>query len=167
MWSWPAVSSLGPPPCLFIEEWYFISSRLQALISVAMMDQKLLRDLTITSATSFSTHRCITSELMTLQMSSLLSYSLTWSSSTKSTASLPQPFCLASGNFDSWRPVFLVKSETKKAFSTSAFSLSCSTSSPISFSRGPHFLSSSFCHSCACWSPCLWHLWPDSIPLGL
>ena len=50
-------------------------------------------------------------------MSSYLKYSLTQTSSTKSTYSLLQPFPLVSGTCDSWRPVLSVKTEAKKTHS--------------------------------------------------
>lgn len=65
--------------------------------------------------------------------------SLSWSSSTKVTSSLLQPYSVISGTQNSWMPVMPVKTEAKKALSTLAFSLSWVTNSLISFSRGPTF----------------------------
>lgn len=54
------------------------------------------------STSSLRTHGCIPSGLMDLCMSGLLNCSLTWSSSTKCTSSLLQPFSMLSEIWDSW-----------------------------------------------------------------
>ena len=52
---------------------------------------------------------------------------------------LAPDFLLGSGAWDSWRLALLVKMEAKTAFSTSAFSMSCLTRSPVSLGNGPTF----------------------------
>lgn len=77
--------------------------------------------LTITSASSLSTCGFISSGHMDFWMYSLCKYSLTRSFSSTGTSSLLQPLSLVSGTWDSWKPLLLVKTEAKKAFSTSAY----------------------------------------------
>lgn len=72
-------------------------------------------------------------------MSGLLKYSLTQSSSNKGAPSVLQTSPPVSGTWDFLRLVLLVNTEAKKAFSTPAFSTSCLTRSPASFSNGPAF----------------------------
>lgn len=88
----------------------------------------------MTSANFFITLGWIPSACMALGMFSLLKYSLAWSFSTNSISYLLHIISQIFGTWDSWRPVLLVRTEAKKAFSTSAFSLSSVTTTLILFS---------------------------------
>lgn len=104
-----------------------------------MIKLRLQSGFTIIFTSSLGISGCIPAGPTELQISSLLLYSLTWSSSTKSSSFLPWPFSLASGTWDSWRLVLLVRTEVKKVFSTSVFSLYQVTTSPLSLRRIPSF----------------------------
>lgn len=64
---------------------------------------------------------------------------MTWSSPTKGAFLLLQTFSLVSGLWDSWRLIWLVKTEEKKTFSTSDFPFSNVTRFPMSFRSGSTF----------------------------
>lgn len=95
--------------------------------------------LTMTSSRFLNTHGSIPSGPMDFFLSRLLACSLTWSSSTKDTYSLLQPFPLVSGTWDSWKLVLLTKTHPKKSFSISSFSISSVTRSAIPLSNGSTF----------------------------
>lgn len=105
--------------------------------------------------------------------SSSLKYSLTWYSSIKTTSSLLQTLLVVFGIWDSWRFVWLVKTEEKKTFRTSACSLFCVNSSQVLFSNGSifflvfHLFLILFLVTDGSPSYFLWHPWPDVFSVGL
>lgn len=82
---------------------------------------------------------CIPWGLMDLNMTSLLKYSLNWSSC-NSMSSLFQIFSLASASVESfWRLVLLLKTEVMKTFSISPFSMSSVSKVPAPFTHKTTF----------------------------
>lgn len=88
-----------------------------------------------------------------------LNGSLTWFSSTKGKYSLFWTFQLISETCDYWVPLLPVKTESRKALGTSAFSVSFATGSSAPFSSRPTFslvflLLLLYCRSLSCCPSC-------------
>lgn len=93
----------------------------------------------ITLSNYFSSHGCIPKCPTGLSMFSLFTYALTWNFYTKNKSSLLKTFPLVSVAQGSWMWNLPVKIEVKRTLSTSGFSMSFFSSSPVPFSRKPIF----------------------------
>lgn len=116
-WGWLAYGSLVFPSLPFWRwGWHFLFSSLQKLLLVTIIGYRLLPCNEL-----WQPPQCSWVHPVDLCVHRLLKYSLNWSFSTKGTTSFHRLFSLVCGTWASWRPVLLVMTKAKKAFSTSAF----------------------------------------------
>jgi len=119
-WDWLVCISLSHASCpSWILKWYLLFYSLWALLLISMTEQRSLRVTSQRQLPAPSALGCVPPGPMDLYTSILFKQSMTWSSSTKGTSSLLQPFLLVSGIWNSWRLVLVVKTEAKKTFSIS------------------------------------------------
>lgn len=95
--------------------------------------------LKITLSNYLSTHRCISKSPKGFSMFTLFIYALTWNFYIKNKCSLLKTFPLVSVAWGSWMWNLPVKTEVKGTLTTSGFSKSFFSSSPVPFSRKPIF----------------------------